>query len=301
VKSIKTAFVVVVMLVVVYGAWVMINKKPLAPPGGMLDGAAFSPPKIEFPGAQPGLGGTSPMPSDFAAGGAAQQGAVTPGSPLPLSPPSGGVANPAYAQPSPYSQGIGQSPYGATGTAGAADGGAVAVAAPVVGPDAYGAASPAATTAQPVDSGWDNLRGTASRPSIYGGAATGQSSAVPPVVDGADVAASAGERAADALDSTAFLLAWRGAQDQLAKGELAGALETLTLWHDSPDVPAEMQSQLTELLDQLAGAVVYSTDHLIEPPHEVAAGETLEDIANQLQVPWQLLANLNSSTWRRRN
>jgi LysM repeat protein len=197
---------------------------------------------------------------------------------LPLSPPTGGTLNPAYAQPSPYSQGAaGQSPYGTSNQGGTAEAGAVVVAAPVVDPENY-SANPAATPA--------------SRPSIYGATAAGQNPYPPPVIDGAGAAPATGS-AASAVDGNAFLLAWRGAQDQLAKGDLAGALETLTLWHDSEDVPPEMQSQLNELLDQLAGAVVYSTEHVIEPPHEVRAGETLEDIANQMQVPWQLLANIN--------
>jgi hypothetical protein len=39
--------------------------------------------------------------------------------------------------------------------------------------------------------------------------------------------------------------------------------------------------------------VVYSTQHLLEPPYEVQPGERLEDIGEKYGVPWQLLAKIN--------
>ena len=36
-----------------------------------------------------------------------------------------------------------------------------------------------------------------------------------------------------------------------------------------------------------------STQHLLEPPYEVQAGERLEDIGQRYNVPWQLLAKIN--------
>src|SRR5690606_17595042 len=107
------------------------------------------------------------------------------------------------------------------------------------------------------------------------------------------VDSSSADQGADAVGATEFLNAWRGAQDQIAQGQLADALFTLSLWYDSPDVPNDMRNQLTELLDQLAGHVIYSPEHLLEPAHEVRTGESLESIALQYQVPWQLLANIN--------
>ena len=47
------------------------------------------------------------------------------------------------------------------------------------------------------------------------------------------------------------------------------------------------------MLSQLAGTVVYSTEHRLEPPYTVQAGETLQTIAQHYQVPWQLLAKIN--------
>jgi LysM repeat protein len=47
------------------------------------------------------------------------------------------------------------------------------------------------------------------------------------------------------------------------------------------------------LLGQLAGTVVYSTDHQLAPAHVVKPGETLDAIGQQYNVPWQLLAKIN--------
>ena len=88
-------------------------------------------------------------------------------------------------------------------------------------------------------------------------------------------------------------MTWTTVQEQLARGELAQALGELSVWYGSPDVPADKQAAMSELLDQLAGAVIYSREHLLEQPYEVQPGETLEDIAMQFQVPWQLLGNIN--------
>jgi LysM repeat protein len=46
-------------------------------------------------------------------------------------------------------------------------------------------------------------------------------------------------------------------------------------------------------LGQLAGTVVYSTEHRLEPPYTVQAGDSLQTIADKYEVPWQLLAKIN--------
>ena len=58
-KSIKTGIVVVVMLVVVYGVWQMINNKPLAPPQGVSDMMSQNFPEVNF-AAQGTDGGMTP-------------------------------------------------------------------------------------------------------------------------------------------------------------------------------------------------------------------------------------------------
>ncbi len=57
-------------------------------------------------------------------------------------------------------------------------------------------------------------------------------------------------------------------------------------------IPTDTQKVET-LLSQLAGTVVYSTEHQLEPARVVKPGETLETIAKEYNVPWQLLAKIN--------
>ena len=82
-------------------------------------------------------------------------------------------------------------------------------------------------------------------------------------------------------------------QTKLDNDEYYDALQKLSFYYNNPDLsPAEHQ-QLLDLLDPLAGKVIYSDEHLIEAAYEVQRGETLQEIADRHQVPWQLLANIN--------
>ena len=96
-----------------------------------------------------------------------------------------------------------------------------------------------------------------------------------------------------AAPASPFLPPWTPHGANLEAGQLAPALRQLSSWYDDPRLsPAEKQ-QLNQLLDQVAGTVVYSTQHLLEAPYEVQPGERLEDIAQRYNVPWQLLAKIN--------
>ena len=46
-------------------------------------------------------------------------------------------------------------------------------------------------------------------------------------------------------------------------------------------------------LDPLAREVIYSKRHLLEQPHRMSRSETLQEVAQAYDVPWQLLANIN--------
>ena len=82
-------------------------------------------------------------------------------------------------------------------------------------------------------------------------------------------------------------------QSALDRGELSQALLLLSDWYGDPSLsPAETQ-EVDQLLGQLAGSVVYSTEHRLEPPYMVQAGEGLQEIAGKFEVPWQLLAKIN--------
>lgn len=82
-------------------------------------------------------------------------------------------------------------------------------------------------------------------------------------------------------------------QRRLDQGQLAEVLLELSPLYGSADLTPEENRQLTELLDQLAGTVIYSRQHLLEPPYVVKKGDTLEQIAAAYEVPWQLLAKIN--------
>ena len=48
------------------------------------------------------------------------------------------------------------------------------------------------------------------------------------------------------------------------------------------------------MLNQLAGTVIYSKEHLLEPAYEVQPGDTLDRIGERYKVPYQLLAKINA-------
>jgi len=92
---------------------------------------------------------------------------------------------------------------------------------------------------------------------------------------------------------TAFALLMEKAATKLSKGQLADAHLELSEWYGDPRLAADESRRLTELLSQLAGTVVYSRQHLLEPPHVVQPGDSLEKIARTYNVPWQLLVKIN--------
>jgi hypothetical protein len=71
------------------------------------------------------------------------------------------------------------------------------------------------------------------------------------------------------------------------------ALATLSLFYETPNLTSEQREQLLIRLDPLARDVIYSPEHLLEEPHRVGSNETLMDVAQKYDVPWQLLANIN--------
>jgi LysM repeat protein len=92
---------------------------------------------------------------------------------------------------------------------------------------------------------------------------------------------------------SSFTEGWPAIQAALERGELARAHLLLSQWYEDPSLTPTESQQVETLLSQLAGTVVYSTDHQLEPAHVVQPGETLETIAGKYNVPWQLLAKIN--------
>ena len=92
---------------------------------------------------------------------------------------------------------------------------------------------------------------------------------------------------------TSFAAEWPAIQTALAQQELGKAHQMLSQWYGNPALTPGEAEQVQSLLNQLAGTVVYSTQSCLEPPYTVKAGDTLESVAKQYDVPWQLLAKIN--------
>ncbi len=81
---------------------------------------------------------------------------------------------------------------------------------------------------------------------------------------------------------------------KLDAGKLAEAHLALSmLYRNNPDLPPDMAKQIVTLLDQLAGTVIYSRRHYMEPAYVTQPGDTIEKVAQKYDVPWQLLARIN--------
>jgi LysM repeat protein len=106
-------------------------------------------------------------------------------------------------------------------------------------------------------------------------------------------ASSAPSTAAATPVETSFTAAWPTIQAMLDRGELAEAHQQLSRWYGDPSLTPTDAERVDTLLSQLAGTVVYSTEHRLAPAHVVKQGENLEAIASQYNIPWQLLAKIN--------
>ena len=79
----------------------------------------------------------------------------------------------------------------------------------------------------------------------------------------------------------------------LEVGRLAEAHLALSQFYRKPGLDSQQARQVVQLLDQLAGTVIYSRQSLLEPPHVVRPGDTLQSIADHYNVPPELIANIN--------
>jgi LysM repeat protein len=84
---------------------------------------------------------------------------------------------------------------------------------------------------------------------------------------------------------------------QLDAGRYDDALLTLSKVYREPQVASLLAPddfrQITDLLDQLAGTVIYSHEHFLAPAYRVQPGDTLDGIAQRCNVPSELLAKIN--------
>jgi len=94
------------------------------------------------------------------------------------------------------------------------------------------------------------------------------------------------------ISAATYASTWQTAQTQIGRGELAAALGTLSgIYNHTMD--AVQREQLVALLDQLAGPVIYSQQHLMNSAYIPRAGETTAQVATRLRVPADFLARVN--------
>lgn len=263
--SLKTLFLAALMSAAAYGVYVTVTAKPAAAPPKDAP-KEWENPQVELPAETAGnaAGGL-----DAITGGSALADATggQPTPPIGQSPPRFAGSNASLAPPSSYPT---TDPAGAEMSRTSDP--AVAGAGGFASTDQLGVGAPPAD-AMPASS-------------PYGGSPGGQ----PTVPAGYDAQSQSGG-GADARAE--FVAAWEAAIAMLDQNRLADAHLAFSEWYGNPALTPDDEAQLVDLLDRLAGTVIYSRQHLLERPHEVQPGETLEQIANLYEVPWELLANIN--------
>ncbi|MEM6328841.1 MAG: LysM peptidoglycan-binding domain-containing protein [Planctomycetota bacterium] len=96
------------------------------------------------------------------------------------------------------------------------------------------------------------------------------------------------------VDSAAAYATARPAiQAALDRDELPRAHLLLSQWYGDASLTAQERAEVSRLLSQLAGTVIYSAEHRLEPPHQVQPGETLESIGAKYNTPGRLIGKIN--------
>ena len=278
-ETIKTAVVVVLLLAVLYGVFVVLNKPDLTPPPELADWLddAAAPLDVEF-GEPSTADGSHLATPDRPAEQRGQPALALADDPTrtPLQPgapkmPDAGepeIAVPAFDQPPPADRPADQPAEPQLATA---------------GHDAGPRPSPATVTAIP---------DVADAAPVAMEAAPDQTVAAPGSIY-AQTANVATHDQADFRSIRAFDNAWNSATAQLQNGQWAEALLTLSFFFHDSEITSEERQRLLDLLDPLAGKVIYSDEHTMEAPYEVRPGDRLDVIAQQCQVPVALLQNIN--------
>jgi len=83
------------------------------------------------------------------------------------------------------------------------------------------------------------------------------------------------------------------AKRKLDAGGWAEVYQSMSRLYANPHLTPEEDRQLTEMLDHIAGIVIYSRQSILEQPYVVQPGETLPQIAQKCEVSWELLAKIN--------
>jgi LysM repeat protein len=118
---------------------------------------------------------------------------------------------------------------------------------------------------------------------------------IPPAVAAENVSGPAPIAASEppATAASPYAVARQAIEQTLTQGNLSQALLMLSQYCGDPQLTPTEREELDTLLGQLAGTVIYSTQHNLEPAYRVQPGETLADVAARFQVTPQLLAKIN--------
>jgi hypothetical protein len=305
VNTLKPLLIFAVLIGVCYGVYSRINHKPTAPPPEAMVNWETGEPNVQMPDGAGGPGDhrvSGPLGNSFMAG-------ANPGNGSSAGPGNGAGGNfpptttftlgPGGAAPrADGSQIPGDIPPGSWEPPvdnGAGGGQYDAMSGPPAGQPGQAQGYDNNAYGQPPNYGQDPGNGQAGGPGQNPGA-YGQMPAGGNELGGDPTGRSADPYGADAGRGgamTPFAAALEAARHELDAGRLSEAHSQLSRWYDDPNLTPQEQQHLIELLDQLAGSVIYSTQNLMEPACEVQQGDTLERIAQRYNVPWQLLAKIN--------
>ena len=278
----KNLLIIAVLAAVGYGVYTSLTKN--TEPGQPAGVAAGWPaaPKVELPSAKAStaLGGPLALGESTARPSVAA-GSESGGMAAPLAAPA--ATGPAIAPPmtpvAPYASSAAPfaAPPSSSSPAPPASP-AVTLGAPVP-PDAVPAATAASSSWPPESqaSAPEAVRNLAPPPEAAAARSVPPSSASP----------------GDCMLQSKFVAFMDAVQKKLDEGKFADAHLALSALYGNPDLPADQAKQITGLLDQLAGTVIYSRKHYLEPAYLAQQGDTLDRIAQRYNVPWQLLARIN--------
>ena len=283
-NSLKNLMILAVLAALGYGVYVSLSRNN-ADSGPSLDA-----PNVDLSNAKPSLTPGGPL----ALGGSSSQdsGTSSLGATVPSAPP---LAGGSLSNPPVGTTGIAPlAPYPASGSP------AIPPSDP---PPGLSPNNPTATLGRPMSPDGGSTESAAPPFPVQPPSGTVHNLAPPPeekmsgrlMFNGSD-AGTVPEPAAKPADSllqskfTAFMDAvWK----KLDEGKLAEAQLALSTLYVNPDLPADQAKQITELLDQLAGTVIYSRQSYLEPPYAVQPGDTIDRVAQKYKVPWQLFARIN--------
>ena len=96
------------------------------------------------------------------------------------------------------------------------------------------------------------------------------------------------------LTGRSYETAKQTALEQINRGEMKEALATLSVFYGSPELSKDQTRDLIDLLDSLAGETIYSRRHLLDTPYVVGPSETIEMVAKRFEIPTELLARINA-------